>query len=96
MLTENAKALIAAGLLSLEALHPRDGDFPTVTVYRFKTWDGQNDCWHVSPRWATPQLIAAIGGTRLPDQIDVPINRLNDDGLTERGFSPPTNDLRMR
>ncbi len=66
----------------------------TVTIYRFKVYNPQDDEFVLSQRWGTIQAIqkisgVAIEGTAVDVDETVMLNPQPDmQGLSERGFDP--------
>ena len=63
-------------------------------VYRFQTWDINNDRFQVSQRWATEESIERVQGEIVGDGVEVDEKFLGAevDGMTARGFdarNPP-------
>ncbi len=60
-----------------------------LAVFTFKIYNGANDDYTVSTRYATAEAIERIGGTRTGPSAEVPAADVNSDGLTVKGYLPP-------
>jgi len=66
-----------------------------VKVYQFSVYDGWNDELRLSSRWATREAIERIRAGIIQEHTGTLINqaRLDENGMTERGFEPPKSDV---
>jgi len=55
-----------------------------VPIYRFEYFDEQRDAWVVHPHYATDEVIAHLGGRRLPQSEAL----VNPSRLDRNGFVP--------
>lgn len=59
-------------------------------VYRFQTWDITNDCFQVSQRWATKDMIEQVQGEIVSQGVEIADSLLGKEvpGMTARGIDP--------
>ncbi len=60
----------------------------TVTVYRFKTYDGVSDEFVTSTRHATEKTIESISAVRFGGVVRVPAEHVDGDGFTSKHYVP--------
>jgi hypothetical protein len=73
----------------------RAGLMSQVRVYQFSVYDGWNDELRLSSRWATREAIEGIKVGIIHEHTGMLIDqaRLDENGMTERGFEPPKSDV---
>jgi hypothetical protein len=76
-------------------LSPAELVMSQVRVYQFSVYDGWNDELRLSSRWATREAIERIRVGIIQEHTGTLIDqaRLDENGMTERGFEPSKSDV---